>query len=187
VSVRDEIRHAIETRGYNEKIGAFTQAFGSTALDATALMIPRVGFLPATDPRVLSTIDRVQRDLTQNGLVYRYRTEDGLQGGEGAFLICTFWLVDALALAGRVDEARRSFEHLAGMANDLGLFSEEIDPGTGAFLGNFPQGFTHLALIRSAVDLARGQRHGAEKHRTTEGERAPHARRAASSGAGRGE
>jgi alpha,alpha-trehalase len=179
-SVRDAIRHAIETRGYNDDIGAFTQAFGNTALDATALQIPRVGFLPATDPRVVSTIDRIQRDLTQNGLVYRYRNEDGLQGGEGAFLICTFWLIDVLALAGRMDEARRMYDHVLGFANDVGLFSEEIDTETGMFLGNFPQGFTHLALIRTAVDLAHGHQHGAEHRPTTEGERALHAKRAAS-------
>ncbi len=183
-STREAIRAAIETRGYNQQVGAFTQAFGSTALDATALMIPRVGFLSATDPRVLSTIDRIQHDLTQNGLVYRYRTADGLQGGEGAFLICTFWLIDALALAGRTDEARRMYEHVIGFANDVGQFSEEIDPKTGAFLGNFPQGFTHLALVRTAVDLARAQKHGAEERPVTEGERAPHAKKAASEGYG---
>jgi GH15 family glucan-1,4-alpha-glucosidase len=183
-SLRSEIRTVIETEGYNETIGAFTQTLGGAALDATALMIPRVGFLPATDLRVLSTIDRIQRDLTQNGLVYRYRNADGLQGGEGAFLICTFWLIDALALAGRMDEARRLYEHLLGYANDVGLFSEEIDVASGAFLGNFPQGFTHLALIRTAVDLARGEKHGPEERRVTEGERAVHAKRAASEGYG---
>jgi GH15 family glucan-1,4-alpha-glucosidase len=183
-SVRDEIRRVIETEGYNEKIGAFTQALGSTALDATALMIPRVGFLPATDPRVLSTIERIQQDLTHHGLVYRYRTEDGLQGGEGAFLICTFWLIDTLSLTGRVDEARKLYEEMLARANDVGLFSEEIDVTSGMFLGNFPQGFTHLALIRSAVDLAHGQKHGSEERRVTEGERAVHAKRAASEGYG---
>lgn len=183
-SVRGEIRMAIETEGYNDKIGAFTQALGGTALDATALMIPRVGFLPATDPRVLSTIDRVRRDLTQDGLVYRYRNKDGLQGGEGAFLICTFWLIDALALAGQVEDARRLYTHLLGYANDVGLFSEEIDVKTGRFLGNFPQGFTHLALVRTAVDLAHGEKHGPEERRVTEGERAVHAKRAASEGYG---
>jgi GH15 family glucan-1,4-alpha-glucosidase len=179
-STRDAIRHAIETQGYNEDIGAFTQALGTTALDATALQIPRVGFLPATDPRVLSTIDRIQRDLTRNGLVYRYRNEDGLQGGEGAFLICTFWLIDVLALAGQLDEARKMYDRVLSFANDVGLFSEEIDPRTGMFLGNFPQGFTHLALIRSAVDLAHAHHHGPEDRPTTEGERALHAKRAAS-------
>lgn len=183
-SVRDEIRKAIEQHGYNAKLGAFVQAFGSDTLDAAVLAIPRVGFLSATDPRVLSTIDRIQHDLTQDGLVYRYRAPDGLAGGEGAFLICSFWLVEALALAGRMEEARQLFERMLRRQNDVGLYSEEIDPATGAFLGNFPQGFTHLALIRAAVDLARADKHGAEEHAHTEGERAVHAKQSAAEGHG---
>jgi GH15 family glucan-1,4-alpha-glucosidase len=177
---RDQIRHCIETEGYNQELGAFVQSLGSDTLDAAALAIPRLGFLPATDPRVLSTIDRIQRDLVQDGLVYRYRTPDGLAGGEGTFLLCTFWLIEALALAGRTDEARDLFERTLDLANDVGLFSEELDPKTRAFLGNFPQGFTHLSLIRAAVDLARAHRHGAEEQRTTEGERAHRAHHASS-------
>jgi GH15 family glucan-1,4-alpha-glucosidase len=183
-AVRQDIRHAIETRGYNDKVGAFTQAFGSDTLDAAALIIPRVGFLPATDPRVLSTIEHIHQDLTQNGLVYRYRAPDGLAGGEGAFLICTFWLVEALALAGKMKDARRLFEHMLTFANDVGLYSEEIDPATGNFLGNFPQGFTHLSLVRAAVDLAKTDKHGPEDEPETEGERAHKAHRAAAQGHG---
>jgi GH15 family glucan-1,4-alpha-glucosidase len=181
---RDEIRQAIEEHGYNERIGAFVQTFGSDTLDAALLAIPRVGFLPATDPRVLSTINQIQQHLLQDGQVYRYRSADGLPGGEGAFLLCTFWLVDALALAGRMDEAQQLFDRARGLANDVGLFSEEIDPKTGEFLGNFPQGFTHLALMRAAADLAKGKKHGAEEHAQTEAERVHHAHRAVKEGHG---
>jgi GH15 family glucan-1,4-alpha-glucosidase len=177
---RDRMRERIEVEGYNDKLGCFTQSFGSDTVDAAALAIPRVGFLSATDPRVLSTIDRIKKDLVQDGLVYRYRTPDGLVGGEGTFLLCTFWLVEALALAGRVDEATELYEQTIALANDLGLFSEELDAKTKEFLGNFPQGFTHLSLIRAAVDLARARVHGPEERRVTEGERARRAHRAAS-------
>jgi GH15 family glucan-1,4-alpha-glucosidase len=181
-ATRDAIRAAIETQGYDPAVGAFTQAFGSSALDASALAIPRVGFLPATDPRVRSTVERIRATLTQDGLVRRYIAPDGLPGGEGAFLLCSFWLVDALALEGRVDDARAIFERLAGYANDVGLFSEEIDPRDGTLLGNFPQGFTHLALINAAVHLARAAKHGAEQEPRTEAERVEPARRAAAGG-----
>jgi len=181
-ATRDAIRTAIETRGYDAKLGAFTQAFGSQALDASALAIPRVGFLPATDPRVRSTVARIRATLTHDGLVRRYTAPDGLPGGEGAFLLCSFWLVDALALGGQVDEARALFERLAGYANDVGLFSEEIDPRNGAFLGNFPQGFTHLALVNAAAHLAHAARHGPEQAPRTEAERLGPTRQAASGG-----
>lgn len=160
---RDEIRDAILTRGYNEKLGAFTQAFDGSALDASALVIPLVGFLPPTDPRVQSTVRRIQEQLTSNGLVYRYLAEDGLFGGEATFALCSFWLVDNLALSGCIDEARELFERLLGYANDVGLLSEEIDPVTRELLGNFPQGFTHLALIRSALHLAKAEATGPEE------------------------
>ena len=111
-------------------MAAFTQAFGSSTLDASALVIPRVGFLPPTDPRVRSTVEQIRRHLTRDGLVYRYRTSDGLAGGEGTFTLCTFWLVEALALGGRLDEARELFERTVGYANDLGLLAEEINPDT---------------------------------------------------------
>ena len=179
--VRDEIRSAVEDQGYNKKVGAFVQSFGSDVLDSAVLAVPRTGFLPATDPRVLSTIDQVRRHLQTDGLVYRYRAEDGLAGTEGAFLLCTFWLVEAQALAGRTEEARNLFEKVLDHRNDLGLYSEEIDPHSGEFLGNFPQGFTHLALIRSAVDIAKADVHGAEHHAQTEGERVHKAHHAAKS------
>jgi alpha,alpha-trehalase len=180
--VRDEIRRTILERGYDENIGAFTQAFGSSTLDATALVIPRIGFLPPTDARVRSTVDRIKQHLSKNGLVYRYRTEDGLAGGEGTFTLCSFWLVDALALGGRLDEARSLFERVAGYANDLGLLAEEIDAESGEQLGNFPQGFSHLALIGAAVNLAKAARHGAEEQPESEDDRAGRASEAASGG-----
>ena len=151
---RQAIREAILTQGYREEVGAFTQAFGSTALDASALTISLAGFLPPTDPRVLSTISRIRDELAQEGLVYRYLRDDGLPGREGSFALCSFWLVSNLALAGRLEEARELFDHVCGHANDVGLLSEQIDTRTGELLGNFPQGFTHLGLIRAALHLA---------------------------------
>jgi alpha,alpha-trehalase len=156
---RDEIRSAILSRGYDERLGAFTQAFGYPALDASTLAIPLVGFLPASDPRMRSTIRAVRTQLTSNGLVYRYRTadaRDGVPGHEATFAMCTFWMVDNLILLGDQDEATKMFEHVAAYANDVGLLAEEIQPRTRELLGNFPQGFTHLALIRSAVRLQQG-------------------------------
>ena len=179
---RDAIRRAILERGFDARRRAFTQAFGSTALDAGALAIPRIGFLPATDPRVRSTVERIRTELTRGGLVYRYRTDDGLPGDEATFALCTFWLVDALALGSRLDEAHDLFDRVLGHANDVGLLAEEIDPESGALLGNFPQGFSHLALIGSAVNLAKAAKHGAEDRPETEAERAGRAHRAAKEG-----
>jgi GH15 family glucan-1,4-alpha-glucosidase len=172
---RDEIRDAILAHGYNQQVGAFTQSFGSSTLDASVLVIPRIGFLPHTDARVQSTIDQVQRHLSRDGLVYRYRTRDGLAGGEGTFTLCTFWLVDALALSGRLAEAHELFKRTIGYANDLGLLSEEIDPASGEQLGNFPQGFSHLALIGAAVNLAKAEEHGSEDQAQSESDRAARA------------
>ncbi|HZQ99110.1 MAG TPA: glycoside hydrolase family 15 protein [Chloroflexota bacterium] len=183
-AARDAIRQAILSRGFDEEQGAFVQAFGSTALDAAALAIPRVGFLPATDPRVQSTVDRIRSELTRDGLVLRYRADDGLPGSEGTFALCTFWLVDALALGGRLDEAHALFERLVGYANDLGLLSEEVDPEDGSLLGNFPQGFSHMALIGAAANLSKTAKHGAEAEPHTEGQRAVKARHAAAEGHG---
>ncbi len=177
---RDQIRQAILQRGFNKDVGAFSQAFGSSSLDASALIIPRVGFLPPTDPRVRSTVDQIQRKLSKDGLVYRYRTPDGLAEGEGTFTLTTFWLVDALALGGELDQAHALFERTLGYTNDLGLLAEEIDPESGAQLGNFPQGFSHLALIGAAVNLAKAERHGSEQSAENEGERAQRAGHAAS-------
>ena len=178
-ATREAIRNAILEQGWNRQRGAFTQAFGSDALDASALVIPRIGFLPASDPRVRATVAAIQRELTEDGLVRRYRTPDGLPGSEGTFLLCSFWLVDALAFEGRVDEARALFERLTRYGNDLGLFSEEVDARDGTLLGNFPQGFTHLALIDSAVNLAAAVQGRPETKTHTEGERVGPARQAA--------
>lgn len=154
---RGAIRRTILTRGYDSELGAFTQVLGERALDASALVLPLLGFLPATDPRVRSTVQRIQEQLTGHRLVYRYLADDGLPGSEATFALCSFWLVDNLALAARVDEARALFERVTGYANDVGLLAEQIDPASGDLLGNYPQGFTHLALIRSALTIARAE------------------------------
>jgi GH15 family glucan-1,4-alpha-glucosidase len=152
--VRDEIAAAVLEQGWSDEAGAFTQFFGSTALDAATLVLPIVGFLPADDPRMLATIDAVADRLTdERGLVYRYRTDDGvdgLTGEEGTFLLCTFWLAHALALAGQVDRARAVFDRAAGSVTDLGLLAEEVDPVSGELLGNFPQAFSHIGLVNAA-------------------------------------
>lgn len=171
-SARAEIRRAILSEGYSEEVGAFTQAFGERRLDASALVIPLTGFLPVTDPRVQATIQQVRERLTSNGLVHRYSMDDGLPGGEGAFVLCSFWLVDNLAMQGQGDEARALFERITAYANDLGLLAEEIDPVSGELLGNYPQGFSHLALIRSALNIAKCENMGAEGQAKTAAERA---------------
>jgi GH15 family glucan-1,4-alpha-glucosidase len=176
------IRQAILDEGYNREIGAFTQAFGSTDLDASALLIPRTGLLAATDARVQATVEAVKSRLTRDGLAYRYRSGDGLPGGEGTFLTCSFWLVDALSLGGCLEEAHELFERVAGYDNDLGLYSEEVDAGNHGLLGNFPQGFTHMALINAAINLAKVAKHGSEALPETEAERAKRAGPAAAEG-----
>lgn len=156
---RDRIRDAILTDGWNDNVKAFTQSFGSDELDASTLMMPIVGFLPADDPRMRATIDAVAERLTdERGLVYRYLASDGLAGDEATFGICTYWLAHALALAGETDRARTCFEAVTGFANDVGLLSEEIDGVTGALLGNFPQAFTHIGLINAAQAIAEAER-----------------------------
>ena len=154
------IRETILAEGYCEKVGAFTQSLGSTTLDASVLTIPLVGFLPATDPRMLSTVDQIRRQLGRGSLLYRYLDDDGLPGREGSFSLCSFWLVSNLAQAGRVQEAREAFEQVCGHANDLGLLAEEIDPASGELLGNFPQGFTHLGLVHAALHIVEAERAG---------------------------
>ena len=163
--VREQIRTDILSNGYNTQLGAFTQYYGSSTLDASCLLLPLVGFIPPDDPRMRSTVDRVLEQLTdERGFVYRYNSEDGLAGGEGTFSLCSFWLVDNLAMQGRVDEARSLFERLVGYAGRLGLFSEEIDGEKGIALGNYPQAFTHIALINSAHNLRRAELRMAEHH-----------------------
>ncbi len=156
VWTKEEIRHTILTRGWSEKLCSFRQALDEDALDATALMIPMLNFLPAMDPRVRQTVEAIRRDLTdESGFVYRYRRDDGLGSSEGTFLLCSFWLVNNLALQRQLGPARDLFERLIAHGNDLGLFSEELDPKSGALLGNFPQAFTHLAIINAAAHIER--------------------------------
>jgi alpha,alpha-trehalase len=148
---RAEISDAILNRGWNESVGAFTQSFGSEDLDASNLMMPIVGFIPADDPRMLATINAIEERLTdRHGLVYRYLAHDGLEGEEGTFLLCTFWLAHALALAGEVERAGAVFKRAIAYVNDVGLLAEEVDPETGELLGNFPQAFSHIGLINAA-------------------------------------
>ena len=148
------IREDVLEKGIIEEKNAFRRRYEEDALDASNLLIPLIEFMPFEDPRVQGTIDATLRELTVNDLVYRYMADDGLPGEEGAFGLCTFWMVDALALSDRMDEAYRIFETMAGHANDLGLYSEQVDPHSGELLGNFPQAFTHIGLINSLLYLA---------------------------------
>jgi len=157
-ALRRRIHEEVCRGGWDDELGSFVQSFGSKALDASLLMLPLVGFLPATDPRMLGTVERIQQHLTYDGFVRRYdpdRAIDGLAGGEGTFLMCTFWLVDNLALQGRRDEAIALFEQLLALRNDVGLLAEEWDPAARRMLGNFPQAFSHVAIVNSATILAR--------------------------------
>jgi len=157
-AVRDEIHADVIERGYSAEKRSFTQAYGSDVLDACALLIPRVGFLPYDDERVIGTVETIRDELTEDGLVLRYKTDesdDGLSGREGSFLICSFWLVDALRGIGHKTEAERLFEHLLALRNDVGLLSEEYDTSAERLVGNFPQAFTHLALVNCALALSR--------------------------------
>jgi GH15 family glucan-1,4-alpha-glucosidase len=166
-----QTRRAVHDRicrdGFDSGLNSFTQSFGSKLLDASLLMIPLVGFLPATDPRIRGTVAAVERHLLRDGFVNRYdtsATQDGLPPGEGAFLACTFWLADNYALMGRRDEARTVFERLVGLCNDVGLLAEEYDPRAGRLVGNFPQAFSHIGLINTALNLSRPA-HGPAHHR----------------------
>jgi GH15 family glucan-1,4-alpha-glucosidase len=156
-ALRDRIHAEVCERGFDEGLNSFVQSYGSKELDASLLLLPLVGFLPAFDPRVAGTIAAVERELLQDGLVLRYRTHesgvDGLPPGEGVFLPCSFWLVDCYELVGRHEEAHALFDRLLGLANDVGLLAEEYDPKTKRQLGNFPQAFTHLALVNSALNV----------------------------------
>jgi alpha,alpha-trehalase len=154
-AARGEIRAAILERGWNEQAGAFTQAFGSEDLDASSLMLAITGFLPGDDPRMKATVDAIAARLTdERGLVYRYLARDGLAGAEGTFLLCTFWLAQAQALAGQVDQATATFERAVAAINDVSLLAEEVDPGSGEMIGNFPQAFSHIGLINAAWAIA---------------------------------
>lgn len=156
VKNRDMLRKEILDKGFNKQLNSFTQSYGSTALDASCLRLVLVGFLPPEDPRIIGTVDAIQRELMKDGLVQRYNTSgggDGLDGGEGAFLACSFWLASDLHMIGRRDEAREFFERLIGLCNDVGLLSEEYDAEAGRMLGNFPQALSHIALIQTAFVL----------------------------------
>jgi GH15 family glucan-1,4-alpha-glucosidase len=157
---RDEIHEDVCRRAFHPALQAFTQSYGASELDASVLIIPLVGFLPAHDPRVLSTVELIQRELVVDGLVRRYQTDpagaiDGLPAGEGMFLPCSFWLADCLHLMGRTTEATALFERLLALGNDLGLLAEEYDPAAARHLGNFPQAFSHVGLVNTAQNLSR--------------------------------
>jgi GH15 family glucan-1,4-alpha-glucosidase len=157
-AIRDEIHTQVCREAWNHELGSFTQSYGSSRLDASLLLLPLVGFLPPHDPRIRGTLKAVQAQLSSDGFLLRYRPEqalDGLPVGEGTFLPCSFWLVDALALDGRHDEAAELFERLLGVRNDVGLLAEEYDPHAKRLLGNFPQALSHIALVTSAFNLAR--------------------------------
>ncbi|MFD9039128.1 glycoside hydrolase family 15 protein [Streptomyces bottropensis] len=168
-ALRDEIHREVCDRAYDPERGTFTQSYGSRELDASLLLIPLMGFLPPDDPRVVGTVDAIRAELSHEGLVRRYGLDhrtaattsvDGLPGGEGAFLVCSFWLADALHLTGRTAEARELFERLVGLVNDVGLLAEEYDPVAGRQLGNFPQAFSHVGLVGTALALFDGKEAG---------------------------
>jgi GH15 family glucan-1,4-alpha-glucosidase len=166
--VRTEIHEDVCRNGFDEKLNCFVQAYGSKELDASLLLTASIGFLPAADPRVRATVEAVERNLLVDGLVHRYRTagsEDGLPPGEGAFLACSFWLVDAYCLIGRVQEAEELFDRLLALRNDVGLLAEEYDPRLKRMLGNFPQAFSHISLVNTAYNLSREERPSEQRGR----------------------
>jgi GH15 family glucan-1,4-alpha-glucosidase len=154
-SARDLLGDDLRRHGYDERLGTYTAAYGSTGLDASVLLLPLVGVEPSDSPRLAGTVDAIRSRLGAGGpLLYRYLDDDGLSGGEGAFLPCSFWLVQALARLGRRDEAEELFSELVSLGGPLGLYAEEMDPGTEQQLGNFPQALTHAALLQAALALA---------------------------------
>jgi GH15 family glucan-1,4-alpha-glucosidase len=164
--IRGKIHAQVCDRGFDPELGAFVQYYGAKRLDASLLMMPLIGFLPATDPRVVGTVKAIQTHLARDGFVARYSTDpkiDGLPPGEGAFLACSFWLADNLALQGRDDEAREIFQRLLAVRNDVGLLAESYDPAAGRLVGNFPQAFSHVGLVNTACNLTR--RGGPAEHR----------------------
>jgi GH15 family glucan-1,4-alpha-glucosidase len=170
--VRDEIHQDVCRHGFDPELGSFVQAYGSKALDASLLLLPLVGFLPPADPRIIGTVRAIEQRLVVDGFVMRYDTgevADGLPPGEGAFLACSFWLADNLILQGRIDEARGLFERLLSLRNDVGLLAEEYDPRLRRQLGNFPQAFSHVALVNTAFNLTRSQ--GPAEQRARSGRR----------------
>src|SRR5580704_9503805 len=171
--LREEICDEVCEHGFDKELGTFVQAFGSKQLDANLLLLPCVGFLPVSDPRIERTIAAIEKHLLRDGFVMRYSTEevaDALPPGEGSFLACSFWLVDVYTLQGRLDDAEKLFRRLVALRNDVGLLSEEYDPGTKRLVGNFPQAFSHLALVNSAYNLTETSK---PVHHRAQDERAP--------------
>ena len=159
--LRAHLHEEICTRGFDPKVGSFMQAYGSAEVDASLLLMPLVGFLPPNDPRIVGTVRCIEERLLVDGFVYRYDsalTDDGLPPGEGAFLACTFWLVDNYLLQGRHAEARNLFDRLLSIRNDVGLLAEEYHPTLGRHVGNFPQAFSHVALVSTAFNMQRSER-----------------------------
>jgi GH15 family glucan-1,4-alpha-glucosidase len=175
--LRAAIHDQVCRRGYNSELGSFVQVYDGKELDASLLLLPAVGFLPPEDPRVRGTVEAIERDLVIDGFVQRYHTAtsvDGLPPGEGAFLACSFWLVDAYILIGRHNDARELFNRLIRLCNDVGLLSEEYDPYAGRLVGNFPQAFSHVALVNSAFNLNNADKPAeqrAKQQTTAEGEK----------------
>jgi GH15 family glucan-1,4-alpha-glucosidase len=174
-SMRDDIHADVCARGFDREIGSFTRTYGDKELDASLLLMPAVGFLPPSDPRIRATVEAIERRLLRDGLVFRYDTtaaKDGLPPGEGAFLACSFWLVDAYLMLGRAADAERLFERLLSLRNDVGLLSEEYDPRSKRLVGNFPQAFSHLALVNSASNLAHSRKPAEQRSEHAVGEQA---------------
>jgi len=158
-SVKNKIRDQIETYGFNADLAAYTRTLHGNQLDASILVMPLVGYCDASAPRMQSTCNAIREKLSQNGLIFRYLdVDDGVRGREGAFGICNFWLAEVLARAGKLEESRHYFEQILKRENSLGLWSEEIDPDTGDYLGNYPQAFTHIGLINAALALSEMQK-----------------------------
>ncbi len=158
-ALRERIHDEVIDRGFNAQVGAFTQFYGGETLDASTLLIPHMGFLPAADPRMTATVRAIERRLMRDGFVMRYDTSqgtDGLPGGEGAFLACSFWLVDNYAMLGLTQQAQELFQRLLGLRNHVGLLAEEWEPRLRRQMGNFPQGFSHLSLIVTVMGLEQG-------------------------------
>jgi GH15 family glucan-1,4-alpha-glucosidase len=155
--IRERIHADVCAHGFDASLGTFVRSYGSKELDASLLLLPAIGFLPPDDPRIVATITAIERRLLVKGLVLRYNSataKDGLPAGEGVFLACSFWLADAYLMLGRREDALRLFKYLLSLRNDLGLLSEEYDPRSGRLVGNFPQAFSHLALVNTASNLA---------------------------------
>jgi len=168
--LRKQVHDEVCAKGYDSERGCFTQSYGSDEVDASLLLVPLVGFLPWTDPRIRGTVEAIERDLTVDGLVQRYRTDridDGLPAGEGAFLACSFWMVSALRMLGRESDAKAMFDRLLALRNDVGLLAEEYDPTTKRQVGNFPQALSHIALVNAAYEFMRASSPGRQRAQST--------------------